>query len=144
MVKSFFNRFSVMVRVMEVVGVLFMAALAVRLASSGSALSWTLFAVVLVEYAFIRFCATHRWYPSAPRGSGIELHFLKAVVPIGYVLALTGLFAFLMSPAPPLAVAALLLALIAHLNVILLYFHLRDDSLLPVNAFSGSASPPLD
>lgn len=140
MLSFFFNRFSRMVLAMEVVGLLLFAIAAVRIwGGNASLLARILFATVLIEYAFIRFCTTRRWYRGVPRFSGIELQFKKALVPTSYILAIIGLLLLPFPSAVPLAVAALLLAVVAHVNVILLYFHASDRDPTPVNFYSSGA-----
>lgn len=140
MLSFFFHRFSTMVLLMEGFGVIGMALAAVRIVDGASVLSQTLLALVLCEYAFIRFCASRRWYRDAPRWSGIELQFKKALVPTSYAMAIAGPLALLLPPAIPLFAAALLLAIVAHVNIILLFFHVRDHDPTPVNFFSRSES----
>ena len=97
-----------------------------------------LFCIMLLLYIFIRLCATRRWYPSeAPRYSGIELHFKKALVPTGYILAICGLLGLIFSPTPFLIIEIVLLTLIGHVNVILIHLRRKDNDPTPVNAFSG-------
>lgn len=137
MIKFFFNRFSKMVSLMEVLGIIFMGAAFMRTANHASPLTITLFAAVSVEYAFIRYCAIRRWHKDAPRYSGIELQFKKALVPTSYILAITGACLMLFSGLFLLIIAAFLLAVIVHVNVILIYFHRRDKDKLPPNFFSS-------
>ena len=140
MLSLFFNRFSRVVVVMEAVGLLCLAHAGVRLmAGEGSTAAKILFPVVLLLYAFIRFCASRPWYRDAPRWSGIELQFKKGMVPTAYALAVTGLLLTVWLSAVPLAVAAFLLAVVAHVNVILLFFHARDRDPTPVNFFTSGA-----
>lgn len=140
MLSLFFNRFSRAVIVMEAVGLLCMAHVGMRLlAGGGSTAMKVLFPLVLLLYAFLRFCASWPWYKGAPRWSGIELHFKKGMVTASYTLAITGLILIVWPSAIPLVVAALLLAVIAHVNVILLFLHARDRDPTPVNYFTSGA-----
>lgn len=129
-----------MVLAMEALGLLLFAIAAVRIWGGNASLpARILITFVLLEYAFIRFCAIRRWYKGAPRWSGIELQFKKALVPTSYILAIIGLILLPFPSAVPLAIAALLLAVVAHVNVILLYFHARDRDPTPVNFYSSGA-----
>jgi hypothetical protein len=140
MLSFFFNRFSRVVIVMEAVGLLCMARVGVRLmAGEGSMATKVLFAIVVFLYAFMRFCASHPWYKDAPRGSGIELHFKKMMVAASYILALLGLVLLFWLSAIPIVVALLLLAIVAHINVILLFLRAKDRDPTPVNYFSSGA-----
>ncbi|MFH0799085.1 MAG: hypothetical protein V2A66_02745 [Pseudomonadota bacterium] len=138
MISFFFNRASRMVLIMEAAGIPLFAAGVVRLLARGpGTLSAALAAFAIFEYAFIRFCASRRWYSGVPRCSGIELQFKKALVPTSYILALAGAWLLILPSLTPLAISAALLALIAHVNVILIWFHRKDRDTEPVNFFSG-------
>lgn len=140
MLSFFFNRFSKMVFIMEALGVVLFALAAVRIFGGDASLfTRVLFFIVLAEYALIRFCASRRWYRDVPRYSGIELQFKKALVPTSYILALFGLILIATPSAIPLVIALLLLAIIAHVDVILLYFHFRDHDRTPVNFYTSGA-----
>jgi len=94
-------------------------------------------AVMLTIYAFIRFCATVRWYKDVPRYSGIELQFKKALVPTGYIMTITFALYLVFGWLGFLIAGAFLLAVVAHVDVILLYFHFRDKDPTPVNLYSS-------
>ena len=138
MIKFFFNRFSKMVVIMEVIGFLFLVVDFFYIFSEKSFVKILLFVVVLFEYIFIRFCATKRWHKEVPRFSGIELHLKKAMVPTSYIIAIFAGLAFFGFPVFSYAVAAFVLLVIAHVNVILIYFYLRDKDKTPVNYFTGN------
>lgn len=137
MLRFFFHRFSARVLIAEAAGVFLLGLWAWRIwLRPDDPWHKGLLALVVLEYAFIRLCASRRWYRGAPRWSGIELQFKKAMVPTSYLLAVAGA-ALLFAPAlPVLITAAALLGVVAHVNVILLVLHGRDRSELPVNAFS--------
>lgn len=138
MIKLFFNRFSKIVLIMEMAGVLLVSVASVSLFMSGAGgFLKALLVTVLVEYAFIRFCASFRWYEGVPRFWGIELQFKKALVPTSYIMAISGLVILALPNSVILGIAVFLLAVIAHVNIILLYFHFRDKDLTPVNFYSG-------
>ncbi len=138
MIKFFFNRFSRMVLAMEIAGAAFLIAAALRIfPSSKSAALAILFSIVTALYAFIRYCASARWYKGTPRYFGIELQFQKALVPTSYIMAISLAWFSLSPSAFPLAIAALLLAVVAHVNVILIYLRSRDRDPIPVNFYSS-------
>ncbi|MFA4873992.1 MAG: hypothetical protein WC956_00890 [bacterium] len=140
MIKFFFNRFSRAVTAMEIAGALLLSLAALRSILMGTSVAQgILLSVVAALYAFIRLCTSVRWYRDAPRYSGIELQFRKAIVPTSYVMAIF-LAWFAASPsAAPLAIAAFMLAVVAHVNVILLYLRSRDNDRTPVNFYSSGA-----
>ena len=139
MIHFFFDRFSRVVLIAEIVGIALMAAATVRLfLGDPSTLVSTLVVLVIVQYVFIRYCASHRWHRSAPRWSGIEKHMKKAMVPTSYIIAILGATLFFFSPsALLLGIAAFLLAVVMHVNVILLYFHFQNKDDTPANYYSG-------
>ena len=140
MINLLFDRFSKVVLAMEIVGIPLMAMATVRLLlGRPSPLTSTLLALVIAEYAFIRYCASRRWYRSAPRWSGIEKHLKKALVPTSYIIAILGAALLFFPSALLLGIAAFLLAVVAHVNIILLYFHLRNKDETPANYYSGGA-----
>jgi hypothetical protein len=138
MIKLLFGRFSTAVKVMEGVGVCLspFALFRARLTHEG-AWHYAFIAAILVIYAFIRFCATVRWYKDVPRYSGIELQFKKALVPTGYTMAICLALYLISGWLVFLAICALFLAVVAHVDVILLYFHFRDRDPTPVNFYSS-------
>lgn len=143
MIVLLFNRFSRAVLAMEALGAILAAVAAAQLfmgaawGATWGAAAKCLFAAVLILYAFIRICASVRWYKDIPRYSGIELQFKKALVPTSYIMAIACGASLLWPTAAVLAAAALLLAVIAHVNVILIYFHIRDHSRTPINFYSS-------
>ncbi|MFH1830508.1 MAG: hypothetical protein ABH871_07015 [Pseudomonadota bacterium] len=138
MIKLLFNRFSLAVKITEVCGVLLMIFAMVRCYSiSASAACYVFIGLIFVLYAFIRFCTTRRWYKGSHPYSGIEVQFKKALVPTGYTMSICALW-YLLSPSIiPLIIAAAFLIVIAHVNIILLYFHLRDKDKTMVNYYSS-------
>ena len=135
-----FNRFSKVVLVMEVLGLVLILHATRIIFSESNPLHIALLVVVLCEYIFIRYCATRRWYKEAPRWAGIELQFKKALVPTSYILAILGATLLGSLRTIPLAIALVLLAVIAHVNVILINLHRRDRDNTPVNYFSCTSS----
>lgn len=140
MIAFFFNRNGLMVRLMEALGACLLAATVLVLLFGGASTAQiVLITIVVLLYAFLRLCATVRWYRGLPRGSGIELQFRKALVPAGYAMTiLLALFLFTQWTVL-LAILVLLLAVVAHVNVILITFHRRDRDPAPVN---GLSTPP--
>ena len=138
MISLLFNRFSKAVIAAEVAGVILLLFGAARLILRGAGpFEYALIAATAFLYAFIRFCAGVRWYKDAPRYSGIELQFKKAMVPTGYAMALMGLWLSLLPSIAPLVILIAALAVVAHVNVILITFHLRDRDRTPVNHYSS-------
>lgn len=138
MISLLFNRFSRAVIAAEIAGVVLLLVGTTRFILRGAGpLEYALIAATALMYAFIRFCASVRWYSGAPRYSGIELQFKKAMVPAGYAMALMGLWLALLPSVWPLGILVAALAVVAHVNVILISFHLRDRDETPVNYYSS-------
>ncbi len=139
MLTFFFHRNAVMVRLMEVLGLILATVGSVHLlAQNPSTANIIAVALVALLYVFLRICATKRFYRDAPHGSGIELQFTKAVVPLGYLLTLAGIWLLISPRALPLWIVAAIFIFLAHVNVILITLHHRDRDPTPVNAFSGT------
>lgn len=139
MIKFFFNRFSKAVIVVEIAGVFLMCAGARHLYTRGGIFAQILFAAVVLEYVFLRFCAGKRWHRNYPRFSGVELHFRKAMVSTAYIMALAGAILMISTSFIPLLIAFVLLGFLAHVNVILLCLKTRDTDKTPPNFFSSGA-----
>lgn len=138
MLSFFFNRKSKVVLLMEAIGVALMIFVSLRIFSTcGHSLTKILLVLVLMEYAFLRTCAGIRWYRNSARFSGIELQFKKALVPTSYILSVAG-FCLLVGPSVVvLSFSFVLISVVAHVNVILIYFHIKDDDQTPSNFFSS-------
>jgi len=138
MISLLFNRFSRAVIAAEITGLALLIAGAVRFVHRGAGIAGlaSLAAAALV-YLFIRICASVRWYRGVPRYSGIELQFKKALVPTSYAMALMGAWLLAMPSVVPLIILVIVLAVVAHVNVILIRFHLRDRDRTPVNFYSS-------
>ncbi len=125
-----------MVRLMETIGlagILCISWLAFK--DRLTSLQLILFVAIVAMYAFLRFCMMWRWYRAASRSAGIALQFEKALVPTSYILAVM-LWLFVVSGnSIVLAIAAFLVAVVAHVNVILLYLHFKDRDRTPVNSY---------
>jgi len=138
MIGLIFGRFSTAVKVMEGVGLCLspFAIIRARLADSG-AWHYIFIAAILATYAFIRFCAMVRWYKGVPRYFGIELQFKKALVPTAYTMTIVFALYLVFGWLGFLVIGAFLLLVVAHVDVILLYFHSRDRDPTPVNFYSS-------
>ncbi len=138
MIKLLFGRHSTAVKVMEGVAVVLAPFALIRCALiHEGAWHYALIAAIFVIYAFIRVCATVRWYEGLPRDSGIELQFRKALVPTGYAMTICLSLYLVFGWIGFLALCLFLLAAVAHVDVILLYFHFRDRDETPVNFYSS-------
>ncbi len=138
MIKLLFNRFSIAVKIVEACGVVLMLFASVRCYSTGRGfISCILISLSIIIYAFIRYCTTKRWYKDVPPCSGIELQFRKALVPTGYTMSICAAWYLLLPSIIPLIISATFLIVIAHVNIILLYFHYRDEDETPVNHYSS-------
>lgn len=138
MISLLFNRFSKAVIVAEIAGVALMTAGAARLALKGMGVPGLVLTVaVALTYLFIRTCASLRWYRGVPRYSGIELQFKKALVPTSYAMALMGAWLLVSPSIIPLIILLIALAVVAHVNIILIRFHLRDRDRTQVNFYSS-------
>jgi hypothetical protein len=142
--KAFFNRESLIVRSLEVVG---LALAGFHLWKHLLPFDWRegLFLSLLVCCLFIFVCDFIDWYPASEKPGGrkqkigIEVHFLKARVPTSYILAITSGIALLRVPyvSTATAILAMLLMLaIVPVNGILLWFHRKDRDTAPMNYFS--------
>ncbi len=138
MLHFFFDHRSPFIHVVELLGIFTCAVMLGHMAQHATPVAaWCLWATVLIEFMFIRYCALRRWHRGGTRGSGIGLQFKKAVSANAYLLFL-GSLGYLMMPSLVFpAVVAFLLAIIAHVNVILVYLAHRDTSPLPINCFSN-------
>ena len=130
MLKLFFNRFSLIPRWVEGIGILFFFLTAPQWTRDGVFLLFSLL------YLFLRFCATKRWYPEAPRGSGVELHFQKILVPSVYALCLTMVTYFFFQTRVFLWISLPIFIFLSVVNGILLYLRACDKSKEPINALT--------
>lgn len=138
MIALLFNRHSTSVKVMEGVGVVLLPFALIRCRMTDAGIwHYALIAAIMLIYAFIRFCATVRWYKGVPRYSGIELQFKKALVPTGYTMAISFALYLIFGWLAFLIACAFVLAVVAHVNIILIYFHYRDPDRTPVNHYSS-------
>lgn len=143
MLKFLFGRYSRVVRVLEVVG---LAVTAFNLSGPLWTRSWqgpdTLVILLLLQYGFVRTCRGINWYPEAQYRRtadpelGIEVHFLKALVPTSYILAASSILFCFGLQWTSMILANLMLFVVSGVNGILITFHWRDDRPLPVNYFT--------
>lgn len=133
MLKFFFHRFSKVVYLMEILGVLFTVGWIFQTQTIPIP-----FAIYLSTYLFLRFCTSVRWHKGAKRYEGIELQFKKAMIPTSYIIAITSGVGFFTHSTLFLWLAIPFLVIIAHVNVILLYLHCKDKNTTPINYFSAN------
>ncbi len=143
MLKILFGRYSRFVRLVELAGVILSALIIYRWSQLGmQGLPDILFAFILVHYGWIRFCFLFPWYPGVKSGDpdqpelGIVIHFLKALVPMSYVLCLTAILYLLGFTWVPTILANVIMIVVSGVNVILVWFHWHDKDSLPVNFFT--------
>lgn len=139
MLKFFFDRYSKMVSLMELLGVVFTLGWVWKLIHTPNT-AWTkiFLAIYIAEYLFLRFCETKRWHPAAKRYEGIELHFRKIMIPTSYILAVTSGVGFFAGSGILLWIAIPSLGIMFYVNATLLYLHGKDKNKTPVNYFSGN------
>ena len=157
MLKLFFNKDSILVKAAELLGVILLLILIISWWPSGKSIAHQVaFFLFIFEYLAIRFFTLFRWYDAdgqnamiwsiknIPKGddcSGIELHFLKVLVPTAYIVPLVSLLLLLGVPGYLLYFTDFLLAVILHISFILIYFHKKDKETLPVNYFTQNKYP---
>jgi hypothetical protein len=134
----FFHHESLVVRIVEIAsaGLLLSALVSLFLRPHSPATAVALILTALL-YVFLRWCASKRWYDNAPRSAGIELQFCKSMTATAYILTIAGVWFRIAPGVAPYAIAVLLLAVLAHVNAILITLHRRDRDPTPVNAFSA-------
>ncbi|MBI2500846.1 MAG: hypothetical protein HYW02_05160 [Deltaproteobacteria bacterium] len=141
MFKILFHRSGLLVRILEIVGLLN----TYRFFREPSTTHLTtLYAFLLVNYLFIRLCDLVPWYTKSghsfwDKKIGIRVHFQKALVPTSYILAIVSSLCLLQIE--PLSTILLLLAgacfiIMTPVNFILIWFHFNDKEKTPVNYFS--------
>jgi hypothetical protein len=145
MFQVLFGRHSPLIRILEVSG-LILVGLIVFFKSAAVLYSPALvllFSIMIAQYIFLRFCHLYNWYKKdrthfddPPRYLGIEVHFLKAMVPSSYVFFFANLLLFLGFSYFSMLTANLFLAAIVLLNGLLIFYHIKDDDSLPVNYFT--------
>ncbi len=121
MLQFLFNRNSKFVLVLEAVGLVALIILLFK-----GRYKNIFFIIYIIEYLFIRSCVVWNWH------SGIQLHFKKTLVPTSYILLITNIF-LLLNINFLIYFSILALLIIAHVNVILLYLHLRDKGKIEKN-----------
>jgi len=137
MIKLLFHHRSRFINLTEVLALILCAGIIWRLiTTSGNWFSWTVFCMILAEYIFIKYCSTVRWYKDAGRFEGIELQFKKALSPTVYILLIGNLSYVLAPNIVILIITAILLAVIAYVDAILIHLHRKDKDSMPVNYFS--------
>lgn len=139
MLRFFFDRFSKVVMLMEILGVIFSALwLSAVWQNPPPLLPKILLAAYVGEYLVLRFCAVWRWHPEARRYEGLELHFKKIMIPASYILAIFSLVGWLANIFFHLWLADAALGIMIYVNLTLLYLHFKDKNETPINYFSGN------
>lgn len=137
MLKLLFNRFSKAVYAAEAAGVvltlLWMREMRIDSPTAGEGV---LFALYLLAYLFLRFCATKRWHPRERRFEGLELHFKKIMIPTSYILVTASAVGWLGGVYLHLLATLIFLGIMVYVNATLLYLWHRDPSQTPVNYYS--------
>lgn len=139
MLRLFFDRFSKIVVMMEITGVIFSALWIAQLRENPPPLlPKILLALYGGEYLILRFCAVWRWHPQARRYEGLELHFKKIMIPTSYILAIFSGVGYFFGVFFHLWPAVALFGVMIYVNLTLLYLHFKDQNKTPVNYFSGN------
>ncbi len=130
--KFFFNRKGVFVRSIIVVGWLGTLVQMWQIYSEGRLVSMTT-RVIYDLYVLLCFLLTLPrlvpWYQKADRGHGIEEHFERTLVPLGYMMAVTVVvFFFWSTPWAYLLFVIPIISAILMVHGILIYFHLKDGT----------------
>jgi len=140
MLRFFFNRKSKFVRLLELIGVSgFIAVFVSGAYFSGTGFFKWMFVVLLFEYIFVRFCSVWKWYKKFPKTTnetGIGLQFRKALVPTAYIMVIANAGALLNASGGVLLFFVIVMALVIHVNIILIYLHLMDRDTRAPNCFS--------
>lgn len=141
MLKFFFNRESLIVRLMEILGIMAFGIFVWRYYQTPSRTLFFL-SFLFAGYAFIRLCDIIPWHQAKNRQTGIRVHFQKAVVPCTYILAITNLTCLLNIPYAStlfMILGLLMTSAVLSVNVILVYFYFKDKDPLPINHFSSNS-----
>lgn len=126
MLKFFFNRYSFMVTLMEILGIIGALLILRQISTGGYSYSHKIiFYLILALYMFLRFSCLVSWHRGKKRSEGIGLHFLKAMVPTNYIMAVSTWCYIAFKNLAIIVVAAFLLAIIAHVNIILIGLHFK-------------------
>ncbi|MBI2975048.1 MAG: hypothetical protein HYY43_05615 [Deltaproteobacteria bacterium] len=142
MLRLLFNRESKFVLAVEMAGLAGFAA--VIIAGKFS----FVFGLYALAYIFIRFCSLYNWYAKfnvayanlKKDELGIRLHFKKAIVPASYIIAISNWLLVFRTKKTIIYFSFALLLFILHVNLILIYLHLKDKDPTPPNYFSGTTS----
>lgn len=128
MLGFFFNRKSKFITALEIIGIIgFLWLIFSGWFFRQTAITKIFFAVYLLGYILIRFCASFKWYgKSQNREAGIQLHFKKTLVAASYIIFLANLITLFGITNISIYVSVVFFVMILHLNAILLYFHWKD------------------
>lgn len=148
--KVLFSRNALLVKIAEVLGVSLFIIAIVRDGLPNTTLGKSAIIVYALLYLSIRIAASLSWYnedgtnhifpPRIKRDihtlRGIELHFRKALIPTSYMTLISACFLIFRASPNWLYVTSFLLLIVAHVNFILLYLHIKDQEGTPVNLFT--------
>lgn len=137
MINFFFDRNSKMVVLMDLLGLLLtIIFLFTKYSVVLSGASKVAFWIYIALYLFIRICALIRWHKDSVKGEGVEQQFARAMVPTAYALTINGFCLLAFKTALMIYVSVFVLALVAHVNIILIYLFFKDTDKRPANYFS--------
>ncbi len=141
MLRLFFNRFSPLVFIVEIIGVVFIF-LTMRLFFSFPHIGRLLLILYTLEYLSLRLFALIRWHPQSKRYEGIELHFKKLMVAVAYLLALLSILLYITHNIFFAILGIILFGMMLYPNLMLVYLYTKDKNTTPINHFSGNKYLP--
>ncbi|MFH1653995.1 MAG: hypothetical protein ABIE74_08045 [Pseudomonadota bacterium] len=136
MLRFLFNRDSKFITIIEIAAIVGGCYLVLNHLIVKNTDAW-LFAITWSSYAFLKFCTLKRWHNKSRRESGIGLHFKKAIVATNYILAISNWLYVAFQQSSIFWVSIILLAVIIHVNLILIYINSRYHSHNPANFLSA-------
>lgn len=158
MLKLFFNKESKLVYAMEILGLFLLIILvAFKWPSAQSTTVKIAFYILIAEYLIMKTFAILRWYDDdgvntimfpksltkkrevelqEEKYPGIELQLKKAMVLAAYMISIFPALLLLGLPGEILWIPDILLALMGHVGIILVFFHMKDKEKVPVNFFT--------
>jgi hypothetical protein len=137
MLKLLFGRSSVLVTIMDLLG---LTGLATTIVVWSQNPYWNftviLFTIFCVLHFFIRVCYLIHWYPQEGRDIGIEVHFKRCLVPANYLVPVV-LLSFLVGwEIFFLIIGNIFFTLVTLVNIFMIGFYFKDKSNFPVNSLS--------
>ena len=135
MLRFLFNRESRFVMALEIIGLLgFLWLLFFGWFHKEKTVTQVFFAVYIICYLINRFISIYPWYGKGfNRDIGICLHFRKMYVAGAYFIAVTNIMLALGASGAVIYPAILLFVFALHIELILLYFHWKDNDVRPPN-----------